>query len=263
VAGALSPARASHNLSQDLGDTVNPGRSDEGTLHPTGVARSEVRSVAEHGLELVGFVGGDDGIDLAPKVDDEAGLLLRSLRVEVGPVPRVACSPDAPLAGPDTLDLDALETLDLRVRDALGTEREVVGVNLQPVGAAHDRAVVVGVGHIRPLSCGLHHQTITLINDAPQVEELDTDTAASAGVPHPLWIVPAGDGPVNPVDSAATLGGLAAIGRGTRPPRQPDHYTVLSKVLESDKDASRVSYLYRITEGEKVISEEELTESSE
>jgi hypothetical protein len=37
----------------------------------------------------------------------------------------------------------------------------------------------------------------------------------------------------------------------------------LSKVLESDKDASRVGYLYRITEGEKVISEEELTESSE
>ena len=62
----------------------------------TGVARSEVRSVAEHGLERVGLFGGDDGTDLASEVDDEADLLLRSLRVEVGPVPRVARSPDAP-----------------------------------------------------------------------------------------------------------------------------------------------------------------------
>ena len=36
-------------------------------------------------------------------------------------------------------------------------------------------------------------------------------------------------------------------------------YTVLSEVLESDEDACRVRYLYRIAEGEKVISEETLT----
>ena len=42
--------------------------------------------------------------------------------------------------------------LDLRVRNSLGAEWEVVGVDLQAVGAAHDRAVVVGVGHIRHVS---------------------------------------------------------------------------------------------------------------
>ena len=36
-------------------------------------------------------------------------------------------------------------------------------------------------------------------------------------------------------------------------------YTVLSEILESDEEACRARYLYRITEGEKVISEEELT----
>ena len=36
-------------------------------------------------------------------------------------------------------------------------------------------------------------------------------------------------------------------------------YTVLSETLESDEDACRVRYLYRITEGSKIISEEELT----
>ena len=42
-------------------------RSDEGTLHLTCVACSEVRSAAEHELERVGLVGGDDGTDLAPR----------------------------------------------------------------------------------------------------------------------------------------------------------------------------------------------------
>lgn len=36
-------------------------------------------------------------------------------------------------------------------------------------------------------------------------------------------------------------------------------YTVLSEILESDEEACRVRYLYRITEGGKLISEEELT----
>ena len=36
-------------------------------------------------------------------------------------------------------------------------------------------------------------------------------------------------------------------------------YTVLSEILESDEEAFRARYLYRITEGEKVISEEEIT----
>src|SRR6202048_2016207 len=98
---------------RSLAEVPKSGRSDEGSLHLTGVARSEVCSVAEHGLERVGLFGGDDGTDLASEVDDEADLLLRSLRVEVGPVPRVARSPDAPLAGPNALDLDALEALDL------------------------------------------------------------------------------------------------------------------------------------------------------
>jgi len=36
-------------------------------------------------------------------------------------------------------------------------------------------------------------------------------------------------------------------------------YTVLSEILESDGEACRVRYLYRVTEGAKVISEEEIT----
>jgi SAM-dependent methyltransferase len=36
-------------------------------------------------------------------------------------------------------------------------------------------------------------------------------------------------------------------------------YTVLSEILESDEEGHRVRYVYRITEGDKVISEEELT----
>jgi len=35
-------------------------------------------------------------------------------------------------------------------------------------------------------------------------------------------------------------------------------YTVLSEILESDEEACRARYLYRITEGAKVISEEEI-----
>jgi phage terminase small subunit len=55
---------------KDLVARAESGRSDEGTLHLTCIARSEVRSAAEHGLERVGFVGGDDGTDLASEVDD-------------------------------------------------------------------------------------------------------------------------------------------------------------------------------------------------
>jgi SAM-dependent methyltransferase len=36
-------------------------------------------------------------------------------------------------------------------------------------------------------------------------------------------------------------------------------YTVLSEILESDEEACRARYVYRVTEGEKVISEEEIT----
>jgi SAM-dependent methyltransferase len=36
-------------------------------------------------------------------------------------------------------------------------------------------------------------------------------------------------------------------------------YTALSEILESDEEALRARYLYRITEGDKVISEEEIT----
>lgn len=36
-------------------------------------------------------------------------------------------------------------------------------------------------------------------------------------------------------------------------------YTVLSEILSSDEEACRARYLHRITEGDKVISEEELT----
>ena len=36
-------------------------RSDERSLHLTSAARSEVRPLAEHGLERVGPFGGDDG----------------------------------------------------------------------------------------------------------------------------------------------------------------------------------------------------------
>jgi hypothetical protein len=49
------------------------GPSDEGPLHLTCVARSKVGSTAEHGLECVGLVGGNDGTDLASEVDDNAG----------------------------------------------------------------------------------------------------------------------------------------------------------------------------------------------
>jgi SAM-dependent methyltransferase len=37
-------------------------------------------------------------------------------------------------------------------------------------------------------------------------------------------------------------------------------YTVLSEILQSDEEACRARYLYRITEGTKVISEEEITD---
>ena len=36
-------------------------------------------------------------------------------------------------------------------------------------------------------------------------------------------------------------------------------YTVLSEILESDEEAFRARYLYRVTDGKKVISEEEIT----
>ena len=36
-------------------------------------------------------------------------------------------------------------------------------------------------------------------------------------------------------------------------------YTVLSEILDSDEEACRARYLYRITEGDKVISEEDIT----
>jgi SAM-dependent methyltransferase len=36
-------------------------------------------------------------------------------------------------------------------------------------------------------------------------------------------------------------------------------YTVLSEILESDHEAIRARYVYRVTEGEKIISEEEIT----
>jgi len=36
-------------------------------------------------------------------------------------------------------------------------------------------------------------------------------------------------------------------------------YTVVSEILDSDEEGCRVRYLYRITEGDKVISEEVLT----
>ena len=36
-------------------------------------------------------------------------------------------------------------------------------------------------------------------------------------------------------------------------------YTVLSEIIESDREICRARYLYRITEGDKVISEEEIT----
>jgi SAM-dependent methyltransferase len=57
---------------------------------------------------------------------------------------------------------------------------------------------------------------------------------------------------------------------GGPPPRRPlqeigsrqvgrHTYTGLLEILESDEEAFRARYLYRITEGEKVISEEEIT----
>ena len=36
-------------------------------------------------------------------------------------------------------------------------------------------------------------------------------------------------------------------------------YTVLSEILESDEESFRARYLYRVTEGEKVISQDEIT----
>jgi SAM-dependent methyltransferase len=39
-------------------------------------------------------------------------------------------------------------------------------------------------------------------------------------------------------------------------------YTVLSEILESDEEAFRARYLFRVTEGEKVISEEEIIGSA-
>jgi hypothetical protein len=39
-------------------------------------------------------------------------------------------------------------------------------------------------------------------------------------------------------------------------------YTVLSEILDSGEQACRARYLYRITEGGTVISEEEITGSS-
>src|SRR5581483_6250829 len=120
--------------------------------------------LAEYGLEGVGIVRRDDRTDPASEVNDEARLLRRALRVQVRPIAWVPRAPDAPLAGEDALDLDALETLDLSVRDALGTEWEVVGVDLQPVDAAHDPAVVVAAGHIRVLICR------GLIIDHPAIE---------------------------------------------------------------------------------------------
>jgi len=45
-------------------------------------------------------------------------------------------------------------------------------------------------------------------------------------------------------------------------PRRPlgrHTYTVLSEILESDEEAFRARYLYRVTEGEKVISQDEIT----
>ena len=44
--------------------------------------------------------------------------------------------------------------------------------------------------------------------------------------------------------------GCRQVGRQT--------YTVLSEILESDEEAIRARYLYRVTEGQKVISEEEI-----
>ncbi|MEU7895350.1 hypothetical protein AB0B45_21145 [Nonomuraea sp. NPDC049152] len=35
-------------------------------------------------------------------------------------------------------------------------------------------------------------------------------------------------------------------------------YTVLSEILESSEEACKARYLYRITEGDKVINEEEI-----
>jgi hypothetical protein len=47
---------------------------------------------AERGLKRIGLVGGENGTDLVSEVDNKADLLLRSLPVEVGSVPRVRLS---------------------------------------------------------------------------------------------------------------------------------------------------------------------------
>ena len=51
-------------------------------------------------------------------------------------------------------------------------------------------------------------------------------------------------------DAPSSPGARFAVGRHT--------YTVQSEILESDGEAFRARYLYRVTEGEKVISEEEI-----
>jgi hypothetical protein len=43
------------------------------------------------------------------------------------------------------------------------------------------------------------------------------------------------------------------------PPSAPGRSAALSEVLDTDAEAYRARYLHRITEGDKVISEEELT----
>jgi SAM-dependent methyltransferase len=58
---------------------------------------------------------------------------------------------------------------------------------------------------------------------------------------------PGGPPPPHPLQEVASR----QVGRHT--------YTSLSEILESDEEAFRARYLYRITEGEKLISEEEIT----
>ena len=159
------------------------------------------------------------------------------------------------------------KSFDLRIRDALVTRMGSGGSGevFRP-GWGHTPTVPSSYvwSIFDPYPCRLRHQTITLIDDAPQVDGLDSDTAASAGVPHPLWIVPAGDRPVDPavrLTSAATLGGGARLsGRATDRLASQITTPVLWKVPSVDEGApSRVRYRYQITEGGKVINEEELT----
>jgi len=58
---------------------------------------------------------------------------------------------------------------------------------------------------------------------------------------------PGGPPPLHPLQEMESR----QVGRHT--------YTGLSEILEADEEAFRARYLYRITEGEKVISEEEIT----